>query len=171
MPPPKRPLAAAAALALAAAASAAAPPNFLVVLVDDWAWGDLGANGYGAETPAMDRYAVKGVRFTDMHANSVCTPTRSALQTGRYNARYGLSSNFDVDSKGGLALGEITVAQLLKAGANFSTKIAGKWHLGHSGADGRPDGGYHPTWRGYDEYFGAYANKSHPPARPPATNP
>ena len=117
--------AAAGALALAAAASAA-PPNFLVVLVDDWAWGDLGANGYGAETPNMDRYAAKGVRFTDMHANSVCTPTRSALQTGRYNARYGLSNNFDVDSKGGLALGEITVAQLLKAGANFSTSVTGK---------------------------------------------
>ena len=127
---PRSPTSASAAVALlllASRAAAAPPPNFIVVLVDDWGWGDLGANGFGAETPSMDRYAARGVRFTDMHANSVCTPTRSALQTGRLNMRMGVTGNFDVDSKGGLAAGEITVAQLLQSGANYSTSATGKW--------------------------------------------
>jgi arylsulfatase A-like enzyme len=116
----------AAAAMLACACAAAPPPNAIVFLVDDWGWGDLGANGFGAETPSMDRYAAKGVLFSDFHANSVCTPTRSALQTGRLNMRMGVTGNFDVDSKGGLALGEITVAELLQRGANYSTSATGK---------------------------------------------
>ena len=119
-------LVAAASGAAAEVAAAAQQPNFLVFLVDDWGWGDLGANGFGAETPSMDRYAAKGVLFRDFHANSVCTPTRSALQTGRLNMRMGVTGNFDVDSKGGLALGEVTVAQLLQRGANYSTSATGK---------------------------------------------
>ena len=110
-------------------AAAAPPPNFIVVLVDDWGWGDLGANGFGAETPNMDRYAARGVLFRDLHANSVCTPTRSALQTGRLNLRMGVDGNFDTSARGGLALEEITVAQLLQPGANYSTSATGKWHL------------------------------------------
>jgi arylsulfatase A-like enzyme len=126
----------------AAAAAAAAPPNFVVVLVDDWGWGDLGANGFGAETPSLDRYAARGVRFTDFHANSVCTPTRSALQTGRLNMRMGVTGNFDVDSKGGLALGEVTVAQLLQSGANYSTSATGKCEgAAPRGARGRSESG------------------------------
>ena len=112
-----------------AGAAAAAPPNFIVVLVDDWGWGDLGANGFGAETPNMDSYAARGVRFRDMHSNSVCTPTRSALQTGRLNLRMGVDGNFGTAARGGLALEEITVAQLLQQGANYSTSATGKWHL------------------------------------------
>jgi len=107
-------------------AAAAPPPNFVVVLVDDWGWGDLGANGFGAETPNMDSYAARGVRFADMHSNSVCTPTRSALQTGRLNLRMGVDGNFGTAARGGLALEEITVAQLLQQGANYSTSATGK---------------------------------------------
>ena len=122
------------------------PPNFVVVLVDDWAFGDLGANGFGAETPNLDALAAKGMRFTDMHANSVCTPSRTALLTGRYNMRYGVNQNFDTDSEGGLALGEITIGQLLQT-RNYSTIAIGKWHAGHAV-------NYHPTWRGFDSYLG-----------------
>jgi hypothetical protein len=104
----------------------AATTNFVVFLVDDWGWGDLGANGFGAETPNMDSYAARGVRFVDMHSNSVCTPTRSALQTGRLNLRMGVNGNFGTAARGGLALEEITIAQLLQQGANYSTSATGK---------------------------------------------
>jgi hypothetical protein len=120
-------VAGAALLLLVARAAAAPPPNFIVVLVDDWGWGDLGANGFGAETPSMDRYAARGVLFRDMHANSVCTPTRSALQTGRSTMRMGVTGNFGVGSREGLSLDEVTVAELLQRGANYSTSATGKW--------------------------------------------
>lgn len=111
-------------------------------------WGDLGANGFGAETPNLDALAAGGIRFTDMHSNSVCTPSRAAMQTGRYNIRMQIDGNFDVDSKAGLALGELTIADILKrAPTPYSTRILGKWHLGV-----QPK--YHPTWRGYDNYMG-----------------
>lgn len=116
----------AAAAMLACACAAAPPPNAIVFLVDDWGWGDLGANGFGAETPNMDSYAARGVRFVDMHSNSVCTPTRSALQTGRLNLRMGVDGNFGTAARGGLALEEITIAQLLQQGANYSTSATGK---------------------------------------------
>ena len=136
-------------LALAAPRPNLPRPNFVVILVDvrlslpqslsssvepltppphppqDWGWGDLGANGYGAETPHLDALAAKGVRFTDFHANSVCTPSRAALQTGRYNVRYALHGNFDVDSKEGLAAAEVTLGELL-SGAGYSTHAIGK---------------------------------------------
>jgi len=108
------------------ASSSPSATNFVVFLVDDWGWGDLGANGFGAETPNMDSYAARGVRFADMHSNSVCTPTRSALQTGRLNLRMGVDGNFGTAARGGLALEEITVAQLLQQGANYSTSATGK---------------------------------------------
>ena len=114
------------ALGLALVPPCSAKTNFVVFLVDDWGWGDLGANGYGAETPNMDAYAARGVRFADMHSNSVCTPTRSALQTGRLNLRMGVDGNFGTAARGGLALEEITVAQLLQQGANYSTSATGK---------------------------------------------
>jgi arylsulfatase A-like enzyme len=122
------------------------PPSVVVILVDDWGYGDLGANGFGAETPNLDALAAGGIRFVDMHSNSVCTPSRASLQSGRYNIRAGVDGNFDVDSKAGLALAENTIADILKGAATpYKTKIIGKWHLGH-----QP--GYHPTWRGYDSY-------------------
>jgi arylsulfatase len=125
---PAFPLAASAALFVLATVLplCAATTNFVVFLVDDWGWGDLGANGYGAETPNMDSYAARGVRFVDMHSNSVCTPTRSALQTGRLNLRMGVNGNFGTAARGGLALEEITIAQLLQQGANYSTSATGK---------------------------------------------
>lgn len=127
-------------------------PNFLVILVDDWAWGDAGYNGYGAETPNLDQLASEGMVFRDMHANSVCTPSRAALQTGRYNMRAGIHGNFDIDSEGGLSLDEITIGQFLSQ-AGYRTSATGKWHLGHSHNE-TSNQGYHPTWRGYDHYTG-----------------
>lgn len=124
----------------------------------DWGYGDLGANGFGAETPNLDRLAAEGMRLTcvvykrrrcncalrermhpclthhpfssarrDMHANSVCTPSRAALQTGRYNMRTGIHGNFDTDSTGGLALEEVTIGAFLSASPlRYHTFAGGK---------------------------------------------
>ena len=114
----------------------------------------MGANGFGAETPNLDQLASEGMRLVDMHSNSVCTPSRAALQTGRYNMRTGIHGNFDTDSTGGLSLEEITLAAFLSSSPlSYATAAFGKWHLGHSHNQSAGTG-YHPTWRGYDEYVG-----------------
>lgn len=139
------------AVAAAAVASAASPPppNFVVMLVDDWGWGDLGANDASTkETAHMDALAASGIRFTDFHAMSVCTPSRAALLVGRLAPRSGVFQNFWTDATGGLPQGEITIASLLKrAPIPYDTKHQGKYHNGHAP-------GFHPTYRGFDEYLG-----------------
>ena len=66
--------------------------------------------------------------------------------------RTGINGNFDIDSKGGLSLDEITIAQFLSSSSlNYATLAVGKWHLG---ASNNGSMGYHPTWRGYDSYVG-----------------
>lgn len=90
-------------LLLAARLAESAPLNFVVILVDDWGFGDLGANGFGAETPNLDQLASEGMRLTDMHSNSVCTPSRAALQTGRYNMRTGIHGAFPSHRRAAIA--------------------------------------------------------------------
>ena len=120
--------------AAAAAAAVAAPaghadlragtrPNVVILFLDDWAWGDLGANGFGAETPHMDALAASGMRFTDAHAMSVCTPSRAALLTGRLGLRTGVVVNFGEDSLAGLPLTEATLADYARA-AGYDTKAS-----------------------------------------------
>ena len=120
------------------AALAAAPllaqnqkPNFVVILVDDMGYGDIGP--YGAKdirTPALDRLAKEGVRLTDFYSNGpVCTPTRCGFITGRYQQRVGLEWALvpNVDGEVGLASSEPSVAKMLR-GAGYSTGMFGKWH-------------------------------------------
>ena len=74
-------------------ARAAERPNVIVFLVDDMGWMDCGA--YGSkyyETPHMDRFAKRAMRFTDAYAQPLCSPTRASLLTGKYSARHGITS-------------------------------------------------------------------------------
>jgi len=134
------------------------PPNFVVVLIDDLGWKDLGC--YGAtyyETPHIDQLAADGIRFTDAYAAAaVCSPTRAALLTGRYPARIGITDwmrmapagtrtdlkdppagAFENVGEGMLTprnpyrmeLEEQTIAELL-TDAGYKTGQIGKWHLG-----------------------------------------
>ena len=85
-------------LALAPAASpvaAVAPPNFVFILADDLGWGDLGCYGHPQHrTPALDRLAAEGARFTQFYAPTpYCAPARASLLTGRYPSRHGLFGN------------------------------------------------------------------------------
>src|SRR5512137_1390234 len=77
----------------AMAAIAARKPNVIVFLVDDMGWMDCGV--YGSkyyETPNMDRFATRAMRFTDAYAQPLCSPTRASLLTGKYTARHGITS-------------------------------------------------------------------------------
>lgn len=137
--------------------SANAKPNFVVIFVDDMGYGDLGCFGHPTiATPNLDQLAEQGQRWTQFYvAACVCTPSRAALQTGRYPIRNGMCSNSHrvlfPDSKGGLPPEETTIASLLKT-AGYQTHAIGKWHLGHL-----PQ--HLPTSHGYDTYYGIpYSN-------------
>ena len=98
-------------------------------------------------TPNLDKIASEGIRFTDFHVGaSVCSVSRAALLTGRLGVRTGVVHNFAEDSMYGLPRTENTLAELLKP-AKYRTAVVGKWHLGTTP-------GYHPTYRGFDEYVG-----------------
>ena len=136
---------------VAASGSVVRPPNFVVLFLDDHGWGDAGFNTNGAvtETPNMDRLASGGMRFADFHVGfSVCTASRGALLTGRTCPRTNVCGNFGPESKHGMALDELTMANLLKrASTPYDTHMIGKWHLGHN----EP---FSPTYRGFDTYYG-----------------
>ena len=128
-----------------------AAPNILFILADDLGWADLGV--YGAtdfRTPHLDRLAAGGVRFTQAYANSaVCSATRIALITGRYQYRLraGLEEPIILRDTGlGLPPEHPTLPSLLKAGG-YDTALIGKWHLGLPPQHG-------PQRSGYDHFFG-----------------
>lgn len=126
-------------LDLVVARGAAAPsarslrPNIVLILADDLGYGDVRCNNPQGKisTPAMDRLATEGMRFTDAHSSSsVCTPTRYSLLTGRYCWRSRLASGV----LGGLSpplieAGRLTLAELLRQ-QGYRTACFGKWHLG-----------------------------------------
>src|SRR5574342_680744 len=127
------------------------PPNVGLVIMDDMGYGDLGSyGGPDARTPNIDRLAREGVRLTDAYANgAVCTPTRAALITGRYQQRVGLEwvlTGAPADRETGLAATGTSLPALLKANG-YATGLIGKWHLGW-----KPEFG--PNAHGFDEFYG-----------------
>lgn len=132
-------------------------PNFIIILTDDQGYGDLGCYGHPTiKTPNIDKMATEGQKWTSFYvAANVCTPSRSAVLTGRLPIRTGMCSDkrwvLFPDSDGGLPQYELTVAEALK-GAGYATAAIGKWHLGHL-----PE--YLPTNNGFDYYYGIpYSN-------------
>lgn len=135
---------------------AAPPPNVVLILCDDLGYGDLQSYGSRIATPNIDRLAAEGVRFEQFYsASSLCSPSRAALMTGRYQTRVGVADVLTPQDQAGLALSEQTMAQVLKS-AGYSTMCVGKWHLGSQPA-------YLPTSRGFDSYYGIpYSNDQSP---------
>ena len=131
-----------------------AAPNFVFVLADDLGYADLGCYGARAQvTPCLDRMAAEGLRFTDGYSNSpVCSPTRFALMTGRYQYRLRGAAEEPIggNARGradlGLPPSHPTLPSLLRA-AGYATALAGKWHLGYPPHFG-------PLKSGYQEAFG-----------------
>ncbi|WP_236621950.1 sulfatase [Novipirellula maiorica] len=136
-------------------------PNFVVFLVDDLGFMDVGPNNPNGfyETPNINRLAESGMRFTDGYAaNPVCSPTRYSLMTGKYPTRVDATNFFSGKRSGkfnpaplndNMPLDEITIAQALK-GQGYATFFAGKWHLGESEE-------YYPQNRGFDVNIGGYS--------------
>ncbi|MGB1130563.1 MAG: sulfatase-like hydrolase/transferase, partial [Haloferula sp.] len=125
-------------------------PNFIFIMADDLGYGDISSFGSQTiETPHIDSIGKLGARLTDFHSNgTVCSPTRAALMTGRYQQRSGVTGV--VTAKGhrdkGLLLDETTFAEVLSE-AGYATAMFGKWHLGYEAA-------FNPTHQGFDEFKG-----------------
>ena len=120
------------------------------MLSDNLGFGEIGVYGggvlRGAPTPRLDRLAAEGMRFTNFNVEVECTPSRSALLTGRMPVRSGTWRAGMPGMPGGLAPWEITLAEMLSE-AGYDTAIFGKWHLGDSP-------GRYPTDQGFDEWWG-----------------
>ena len=142
------------------------PPNVIVILADDLGYGDLSSYGHPTiRTPHLDRMASEGQRWTSFYAGGpVCSPSRTALLTGRLPVRVGVYRRrpaddavpgspgvFTANAAAGLPHDEITIGEMLKA-RGFATAIIGKWHLGQL-----PE--YLPQRHGFDLHFGLpYSN-------------
>lgn len=141
----------------------AAPPNVVLIMADDMGSADLSIEGAtDIRTPHIDSIGKQGVRFTRAYCNAPeCTPSRTALLTGRYQQRVGgLECAIGVGNVGryddaewlasrgelGLPAGEPGIAQLLKQ-RGYDTACIGKWHLGYLDK-------FSPNRHGFDEYFG-----------------
>src|SRR5271168_4770963 len=137
-------------LCLARTAYAQDKPNIVLIFADNFGYGELGSYGggvtRGAPTPRLDALAREGTRLTNFNVEPSCTPSRSALMTGRHPIRDGTYS-VPVDGKPyGLVQWEITIAKLLSQ-RGYATALYGKWHLGDS--EGR-----YPNDQGFDEWYG-----------------
>lgn len=125
-------------------------PNIIIIMADDLGYGDVGC--YGNETiktPNIDALAKGGLKFTDFHSNCpVCSPTRAALLTGRYQQRCGVDGVVTAKKhrEKGMPLKEITFAEVLKE-SGYRTGLFGKWHVGYAVR-------FNPVRQGFDEFVG-----------------
>jgi len=143
--------------------------NVVLILADDLGWRDLGCTGSTFyETPAIDRLAAGGMRFTQAYAAcNVCSPTRASIMTGKYPARLHTTNFFGGNRRGSLLPpdyrqslpdDEITLATAFHS-AGYRTAIAGKWHLGGKGSL--------PSDHGFDQVIGATTTPGGGPADDP----
>jgi len=132
-----------------ASAQKSESPNIVVMLVDNLGWGELGCYGggnlRGAETPQLDQLASEGIRFQNFNVEPQCTPSRSALMTGRHPIRSG-TTKVVWGILYGMTQWEVTLPELLSDNG-YTTGMFGKWHLGDTK-------GRFPTDQGFDEWYG-----------------
>lgn len=134
------------------------PPNFLIFLTDDQGWGDMGCYGHPEiKTPNLDAFAKEGLKLNQCYAGcSVCSPSRSAILTGRTPYRNGVWRWIPSGSQYHLRASEITIAELLKE-KGYATCHAGKWHLnGKFNSEEQPQ----PSDQGFDHWLATQNNAS-----------
>jgi len=126
-------------------------PNIVLVLMDNFGYGEIGVYGggvlRGAPTPNIDSIAAEGFQLTNYNVEAECTPSRAALMTGRYGIRTRQRQNGPPRGVWyGITQWEITLAEML-SNEGYATGIFGKWHLGDTK-------GRYPTDQGFDEWNG-----------------
>lgn len=135
---------------LTASAVAQEKPNIVLVFMDNFGWGEPGFNGggiiRGAPTPRLDQLASEGLCLKNFNVEVQCTPSRSAIMTGRYAIRSGNGTVPLGEGIYGLVQWEVTMAEMLSK-VGYATAMYGKWHLGRTP-------GRFPTDQGFDEWYG-----------------
>ena len=130
-------------------AHSAAKPNVVLMVMDNLGWGEVGTYGggilRGAATPRIDDLADQGMKLLNFNVESQCTPSRSALMTGRHPIRSG-TTKVVWGLPYGLVGWEKTIAELMSE-QGYATGMFGKWHLGDMK-------GRFPTDQGFDEWYG-----------------
>lgn len=136
-------------IVLPPSAQADSPPNIVVILADDLGCCDMALYNGWIKTPRIEQMADQGMLFTDFHTNSsVCSPTRAAFLTGRYQQRVGI---VDVivgsrEPESGIAPSITTLPRVFKDNG-YATSLFGKWHCGYQDR-------YNPVHHGFDEFVG-----------------
>jgi arylsulfatase A-like enzyme len=124
--------------------AATGQPNIIFMLADDLGWADVAFHNGNVPTPNLDKFAASGVELTQHYVCPVCSPTRSALLSGRYATRFGITSP---QSPRAYRWDTVTLARALKS-VGYDTALFGKWHLGS-----KPDWG--PQKFGFDRSYGS----------------
>ncbi|KAG1649382.1 Arylsulfatase I [Nymphon striatum] len=124
-----------------------AKPNVVVILADDMGWNDVGYHGSEIKTPTLDRLAKQGVELNHFYVQPACSPTRSAMMTGKSSVRLGILAPLYKNSEKGLPLSETIMPQYFKQNG-YQTWLVGKWHLGRFKKENWP---YN---RGFDHFYG-----------------
>lgn len=140
-------------------AASPATPNIIYIVLDDVGFSDLGCYGSEIDTPHIDALAGGGLRFTNFHTTTLCSPTRASLLTGRNHHSVGMRmlSNLDTgfpSGRGFVTNEAATIAEILRD-RGFNTMCVGKWHLApteHTTASGPYD--QWPLARGFERYYG-----------------
>lgn len=134
-------------------------PNMVIILFDDTGFAELGCYGSEIETPNIDRLAAQGLRFTNFHTTTLCSPTRASLLTGRNHHSVGMRNLANVDSgvpsgRGHVRPEAATIAQVLRP-RGYATFAVGKWHLAPMAETG-PAGPYDhwPLQKGFERFYG-----------------
>ncbi len=120
-------------------------PNVILIITDDQGYGEIGAHGHPVlKTPNLDRLHGESVRLTDFHVDPTCSPTRSALLTGRYSTRTGVWHT--INGRSMMRGEELTIPEVFKANG-YATAMIGKWHLGANYPCRPSDQGFdHTVW-------------------------
>lgn len=141
----------ASSLTAAVASPSPTQPNVVILLADDLGWADVGFHtGCEIQTPNLNRLAAGSTEIERFYSCPLCSPTRSALMTGRYPIRFGIQYTVVRPwLNDGLPVGEHTIAESFRA-AGYQTAMAGKWHLGHARRE------LFPGSRGFDHSYGHF---------------
>ncbi|XP_067659223.1 arylsulfatase J-like [Haliotis asinina] len=126
-------------------------PNIVLILADDLGWNDVGYHNPNMKTPNIDRLAAQGVKLNQSYTQSICTPTRSALMTGRYPFKTGMQHGVLLATDNACLPTQHRLLSEDLRQQGYSTHLVGKWHLGFC------KWACTPTYRGFDSFFGYYS--------------